>query len=171
MADFVAPMLALERRVLKGSTGIHAISFAIASDIEYAYDVNLRPPRLAVIPLGLEDRSQWPCVQPPSLAPGTFRFLFVGRLEARKGIDVLLAVAKHLLSRYPQVHLDIVGNDQIPGPGGIPYRRKFEIDPDAAGLLDCVTFHGEVPDETLRGFYRACNVLVAPSRYNRSDWF
>lgn len=165
MADFVAPMLALERRVVEGSTKIHAISFAIASDIEYAYDVALRPPRLAIIPLGLEDGSEWPCVQPPSLAPGAFRLLFVGRLEARKGIDVLLAVAKHLLPRYPHVHLDIVGNDKIPGPRGIPYRKTFETDPDAAGILDCVTFHGEVSDETLRGFYRACDVLVAPSRY------
>ena len=158
-------MLGLEKRVLEGSTGIHAISFAIAADIEYAYDVALRPPRLAIVPLGLDDGSAWPCVQPPSLPPSTFRLLFVGRLEARKGIDVLLAVAKQLLPRYPHVHLDIVGNDRIPGPGGIPYRKMFEADPAAAEILDSITFHGEVSDETLRGFYRACDVLVAPSRY------
>jgi glycosyltransferase involved in cell wall biosynthesis len=89
----------------------------------------------------------------------------VGRLEARKGIDVLLGVAKRLLPRYPHVHLDIVGNDRIPGPGGIPYRKVFEADPAAANILDRVTFHGEVSDETLRGFYRACDVLASPSRY------
>ena len=165
MADFVAPMLALERRILEGSTRLHANSLAIASDIARAYDVALCPPRLRVVPHGLEDRSAWPFMQPPTLPPGSFRLLFVGRLEARKGIDVLLAVAKQLLPRYPHVHLDIVGNDRIPGPSGIPYRDLFEADPAAASILDRVTFHGEVSDETLRGFYRACDVLAAPSRY------
>jgi glycogen synthase len=94
-----------------------------------------------------------------------FRLLFVGRLEARKGIDVLLAVAKRLLPRYPELHWDIVGNDQIPGPDGISYRKVFEDDPEAAGILNRVTFHGEVSDLALRGFYRACDVFVAPSRY------
>jgi hypothetical protein len=165
IADFVTPMLALERQVVEGSTKIHAISSAIASDIEHAYDVAISSSRLAIIPLGLEDVSECPSVLPPSLTPGTFRLLFVGRLEARKGIDVLLAVAKRLCVRYPNVHLDIVGNDRIPGPGGISFRKIFEADPDAAGILNCVTFHGEVSDQSLRGFYHACDVLVTPSRY------
>jgi glycosyltransferase involved in cell wall biosynthesis/GT2 family glycosyltransferase len=165
MADFVTPMLVFERQVLEGSTRIHAISFAIASDIEQAYNIRLPPSRLAVVPLGLEDVSAWPCSHPPPLRPGTLRLLFVGRLEARKGIDVLLAAAKRLLPRYAHVNVDIVGNDRIPGPDGIPYRKVFEDDPAAAGILERVTFHREVSDESLRGFYRACDVLVVPSRY------
>jgi glycogen(starch) synthase len=165
MADFATPMLALEKQLLESSTGIHAISSAIASDIECAYDISIDSSRLAVIPLGLEDVSGRECILPRPLGSGCVRLLFVGRLEARKGIDVLLAVAKHLLPGYPQVHLDIVGNDQIPGPQGIPYRRVFESDSEAAGILDRVVFHGEVSDEALRGFYHACDLFVAPSRY------
>ncbi len=165
MADFVKPMLAVEKQLLESSAGIHAISSAIASDIECAYDMSLDLPRLAIIPLGLEDVSGRECIPPAPLDRGSFRLLFVGRLEARKGIDVLLAVAKRLLPRYPQVHLDIVGNDQIPGPQGISYRGMFESDYEAAGILDRVTFHGEVQDEALRGFYHACDLFVAPSRY------
>ena len=165
VGDFVEPMLALEKCVIEGSSGIHAISSAIASDIERAYDAAIRPRRLSVIPLGLEDVGGRDYLLPVSLPPGALRLLFVGRLEGRKGIDVLLATAKALLPRYPHVHLDIAGNDTIPGPGGIPYRKAFESDPAAAGILDRVSFHGEVSDESLRGLYRACDVFVAPSRY------
>lgn len=165
VSDFVEPMLVLEKRLVEESTGIHAISSSIASDIEGAYHTTIRPPRLSVIPLGLEDVSGRNCVLPRSLSPGALRLLFVGRLEARKGIDVLLTTVKTLLPRYPHVYLDIVGNDRITGPGGIPYRKAFESDPKAAGILSRVTFHGELPDESLRGFYSACDVFVAPSRY------
>ena len=165
MRDFATPMLAIEKLLLKSSMGIHAISSAILSDIECAYDISIDPSRVAVIPLGLEDVSRRERISPRPLASETVRLLFVGRLEARKGIDVLLAVAKRLLPGHPQVRLDIVGNDQIPGPQGISYRKAFEGDSEAAEILDRVVFHGEVSDEVLRGFYHACDLFVAPSRY------
>src|SRR5204863_5707791 len=44
------PMLGLERRLLEGASGIHAISTAIAADFEECYGIPLRP-RLALVPL------------------------------------------------------------------------------------------------------------------------
>ena len=165
MREFANPMLFLERRLVEESARIHAISSAIAQDIGRAYGVAISSSRLAIIPLGLDDATEEECVVPSPLPSGSLRLLFVGRLEARKGIDILLLVAKQLFARYPHVHLDIVGNDQIPGPQGIPYRRMFEVDCEEVAILDRVRFHGEVSDEVLRGFYRACDVLVVPSRY------
>jgi glycosyltransferase involved in cell wall biosynthesis/SAM-dependent methyltransferase len=165
MADFGTPMLAVEKRLLQGSAAIHAISAAIATDIERAYAVSLRPPRLTVVPLGLEDWSRLPAVQPAASPDGTVRILFVGRLEPRKGIDVLLAAAKALLPGRQHVHLDVVGSDPFAADERRSYRAAFERDPAAAAIRDRVRFHGEASDEVLRGFYRACDVFVAPSRY------
>jgi hypothetical protein len=164
MAEFARPMLALEKRLLEGSAGVHAISSAVAADIERAYGVSLKPPRLTVVPLGLADWSGLPVVSPDALPEGAVRVLFVGRIEPRKGIDVLLAAAKALLPAREHVYLDVVGSDPFAGDGR-SYRAAFERDAAAAGIRDRVRFHGEASEETLRGFYRACDIFVAPSRY------
>ena len=77
---------------------------------------------------------------------------------------MLLAAAAEVLPRYPHVHLDVVGNNSIPGPHGTTYQARFEIDADPA-LIDRITFHGEVPEAALKGFYQAADLFVAPSRF------
>jgi len=162
--DFAAPMLALEARLLRDSDAVHAISASIACDISRAYEVPLDPPRTMVRPLGLDDWSLLPAAAPTALPDGALRLLFVGRLEARKGIDVLFDILAGLLARHPRLHADIVGNDRIPGPDGRSYRAAFEASAPA-WVLARVGFHGEVPEARLRGFYRACDIFVAPSRF------
>jgi len=162
--DFAEPMLALEKRLLRDCDGIHAISGAIAREISRAYNVTLTPPRVEIVPLGLEDWSRLPSTAPLPLLEGMVRVLFVGRLESRKGIDVLLEVLPRLLAHHPHVHVDVVGNDKIPGPDGQPYRVRFEPTVQA-DLLPRVRFHGEVTEDRLRGFYKACDIFVAPSRF------
>jgi glycosyltransferase involved in cell wall biosynthesis/GT2 family glycosyltransferase len=162
--DFAEPMLAIESLMLRESDGVHAISAAIARDVAAAYGVPLEAYRTRVVPLGLDDWSDLPSVAPKPLPPGTVRVLFVGRLERRKGIDVLLEAASRLLLRQQNVFFDVVGNDQIPGPDGATYRAVFEATAPAQ-VQSRVRFHGEVAEERLRGFYRACDVFVAPSRF------
>jgi len=162
--DFAEPMLELEARLLRESDGVHAISGAIRRDISQAYGVALDPPRTEILPLGMEDWSGLPATAPAPLPEGSLRLLFVGRLESRKGIDVLLDALPRLLARHPRLHADIVGNDKIPGPDGRSYRVAFEAVAQPE-LLMRVRFHGEVTDEQLRGFYRACDIFVAPSRF------
>ncbi len=77
---------------------------------------------------------------------------------------MLLEVLPRLLARHPQLHADIVGNDKIPGPDGRSYRAAFEV-ATPARLLARVRFHGEVTEDRLRGFYRACDIFIAPSRF------
>lgn len=165
MQGFAKPMLALETLLLRDSAGIHAISKAIRRDISSVYNVALEDSRTIMVPLGLEDFSTLPDVPPAPLPQGTVRVVFIGRLEGRKGIDVLLEVAPKLLVRHPDLHFDIVGNDKIPGPDGMTtYRATFEaVTP--VDTLARVRFHGEISEEQLRGFYRACDIFVAPSRF------
>ena len=163
MTERGEPMLRLERRLIEGAAGIHAISTAIAANIEQCHGIPLRP-RLALVPLSLEDWRERPAIACPDLPPDSLRLLFVGRLEPRKGIDILLEAASRLLARFPRLHLDIVGNDALPGPDSRTYRACFEAEANTA-IRDRVRFHGEVSEEALRGFYRACDVFVAPSRF------
>jgi glycosyltransferase involved in cell wall biosynthesis len=93
------------------------------------------------------------------------RLLFVGRLEGRKGIDVLLTAAKRVLVTHPHVYLDIVGDDTIPGPGGRTWRLIFEENTEANLIRTRIAFHGVVTDAFLRGLYHACDVVVTPSRF------
>jgi glycosyltransferase involved in cell wall biosynthesis len=58
-----------------------------------------------------------------------------------------------------------VGNDTIPGPKGHPWREVFEADEAADAVRARVAFHGEVSESRLRGFYQACDIFVAPSRF------
>jgi glycogen synthase len=165
METFAAPMLKLERRMLQQSHGLHAISSKILRDLERVYQVTVSPHRGAVIPLGLADWATLPAVPPPSCASFSVRLLFVGRLEERKGIDVLLAASAEVLGEAPHVYLDVVGNDRIPGKDGESYRAKFEWEMAGSPVLRQVGFHGEVDEAALRGFYRSCDVFVGPSRY------
>jgi glycogen synthase len=167
MEETPSSLLALEARLLRESAGIHAISAATVQDITAAYHVDFLGP-VAVIPIGLDDWRQDTPSPPEDDADESLRILFVGRLEARKGIDVLLHAAKSLLQRYSYLRLDIVGNDRLPGPDGKSYRLTFETDSQSAEIRNRVVFHGEVPDETLRRLYAACDIFVAPSRCGSS---
>ncbi|HXP78054.1 MAG TPA: glycosyltransferase [Stellaceae bacterium] len=164
MASVAQPIMALEKRMLLGATGLRANSEAIMRDIERSYGVDLRQ-RARLIPHAIEDWSACSFVAPAGLPRGSLRLLFVGRLEPRKGIDVLLQAASRLLARFPRLYLDVVGNDTLAGPDGRTYRALFETDPASAGIRERVRFHGEVSEEALRGFYRACDMFVAPSRF------
>ncbi|MCG7392444.1 glycosyltransferase [Microvirga sp. ACRRW] len=165
MTTFGRPMLALEKEMLLDSHAIHGISASIVKEIEAAYDVDLSQ-RAAVVQLGAEDYAALPKQPAPALVDGVSRrVLFVGRLEARKGIDVLLDAAVEVLTEYPDVQFDIVGNDKIQAHAGKTYRELFEERDLAESIKRRIVFHGAVSEEELRGFYDACDIFVAPSRF------
>jgi glycosyltransferase involved in cell wall biosynthesis len=88
--------------------------------------------------------------------------LFVGRLEPRKGIDTLLAIVPALLARYPDLVVDVVGQDMCWPGTATPLSRRFAAAHPSASRC---RFHGVVDDARLAAFYRDCTVFVAPSRY------
>ena len=78
--------------------------------------------------------------------------LFVGRLESRKGIDILLDAWPAVLTVLPDAHLHVVGPDK----GGFAPRVST-----AAG----VTWHGFADDATLAKLRATCRVQAIPSRF------
>ena len=164
MGEFVEPMLRIERLVLTESTGIHAISRAIVSTIETDYGFRFPPDAVTVVPLGLDDWAAKHVIRPPELPAGHVRICFIGRLELRKGIDVMLAITPELL-RHRAVWIDFVGDDTIASPAGPTFREEFLESETVAAHAEGCAFHGEVDEPRLRGFYRSADIVVAPSRF------
>ena len=117
MRRFGRPVLALEREMIAHADGIHANSEAIIAAIEADHGIAIDRARTAVIPHGMEDIAHG--VTPAPRQGDTIEILFVGRLEERKGIDVLLAAGELVLPQAAEARFVIVGDDSLPGPDGV----------------------------------------------------
>ena len=157
-----SPLLALERLILERAPRLHANSRAILADIAERYAMTFAADRVVFAPHGVSD---WAGAPSPPAPAGPLRFLFVGRLESRKGIDALLAAAPEVLRRQPQARLDIVGDDRIERAEGGTFREAFLARDEIADVAARIAFHGRVEEARLRQHYHDCDVLVAPSRY------
>jgi hypothetical protein len=159
-------MLRLERETAARSDYVHAISQAILDQMREDY-AEFRPTTSFVVPLGIEDRYAEPDLSPMSEAePSDVTVLFVGRLERRKGVDVLLEAARRLLRELPHVSFVIAGKDTANTEQDLSYREAFQRSlADAPDLLGRVRFTGQVSEEELWRLYADCDVFCAPSRF------
>lgn len=85
-----------------------------------------------------------------------YRFLFVGRIEKVKGIDLLLHAMALLKEEIWNAHLTVVGS------GGMEEWAKQFIKEKALG--ETISWMGNVPDETLASLYESSDCVVIPSR-------
>lgn len=134
----------LLRRILSNSSAVTTVSSWLASQVK------------AMAP------ESNPIVSPMPVATHLFtpggprqsdRLLFVGRLNAQKGISLLLqalAVMRH------RAELDVVGDGTN--------RDALRAEATSLGIADRVHWHGALPQPQLPGFYRAATALVVPSR-------
>ncbi|MPZ48580.1 MAG: glycosyltransferase [Dehalococcoidia bacterium] len=96
---------------------------------------------------------------PPSLDDERPTVLFVGRIEARKGIPYLLEAFKTVQHRVRDARLVVVGE------GGL--REKYIAMAAEMGLKD-VTFPGYVPPDHLPSYYQRADCFVSPSTVNEA---
>lgn len=87
------------------------------------------------------------------------RILFVGRFARFKGLEILLEALTRLPVSYGAV---LVGD----GPARPGVERRIAT----LGLADRVHLAGDIPNEELPSWYRACDVFVLPSTL-RSESF
>lgn len=92
---------------------------------------------------------------PPTAPRRPPTVLFVGRLDARKGLDVLLHAFARVHAAVPSARLVVVGA----GPGESAARRHIEH----LGLAACVVFAGRVSRNELPRFYAGARVFVSPA--------
>lgn len=88
--------------------------------------------------------------------------LSVGRLQTRKGHDLMIQAVGHLTrQQHRSLRYVIVGDGQE--------RSRLEALVDQCGVRENVTFSGEVPAELLPQYYAACDIFVLPNRVDQGD--
>lgn len=157
----------MEKSSILMADGVMSISNAIKDTFHKYYDINWidyekKKPAI-VLPLGV-DEDLFKNVQKIK-SDKSVNILFVGRLERRKGIDLLLSIIPNILKRFDNVEFTIVGNDKILHENKINYKEEFLKIHKGKDYLSRVKFYGYVSDEELARLYSECDIFVAPSRY------
>lgn len=125
------------QRVLSRAAVLTAVSPVAASVVAEFTEVRLVPNGIDLAMWGRRPKR-----------PGSV--VFVGRDDARKGLDVLLEAWPSVRRRVPQATLDIVGVDRL--GVALPGARS----------------HGRVDDDTKRRLLASSEVLVAPNTVGES---
>jgi len=161
METFGNPMLILEKELMLGSDSIRSISSAIKGDIERAYQFTFEEAKIFNAPIGISSRPARPYEK---VSAQRLVMLFVGRLDHRNGIDILLNVIPGVLETFANVHFRIIGDDSLLGPAGKTYRGEFLGRYAGKKWIGNVTFEGCISEDALREAYACCDIFVSPSR-------
>jgi glycogen synthase len=159
----VAQLIALERATMTRARYAHGLTRAALA--KTLADYGAEPRETEVVGRGLADRAG-PDRPTPGRAGAPPAVLFVGRLERRKGVPVLLDAARRLAAEGVAFSLVLAGPDSDDTETGEPYRAAFERDAVRdPSLAARVTFTGAVSDAELDDLYRRADLVCVPSRY------
>jgi len=152
-------MVDLERWTFQHADGVLASSTSVLEEVAQRYNVSFGDTPTALVSHGLPELSS---SVTPVTWPGKVNALFVGRLDAREGIDTLLGCVPRVAERFPDAVFTIVGDTSPLNQNDITFRQSFE---DAAPhWRGRVQFAGIVDDRFLRRLYAGCDLVVVPSR-------
>ncbi len=87
---------------------------------------------------------------------GKFVLLFFGRLDVKKGLDLLAEALGRIAGDRPDVHLLLAGND---AGAWAPFRDRM----DQLGLTARMTYLGHVAGERARQVWAAADAFILPS--------
>jgi phosphatidylinositol alpha-1,6-mannosyltransferase len=126
-----------------------------------ARQMDLAPEAMALIQNGVDVERFVPGAPDPDLIArhglaGKQVLLTVGRLVARKGIDMTVRAMKQVVARRPNVHYLIVGDGEM--------RAEIEQMIAAEGLQPWITMVGKVSDADLLRYLQLCDLFVMPNR-------
>lgn len=140
---------AIKRRVASSASAMTVVSTAMRDE---ARRIGLQPPKLAVLPMGVDLRQRF--VVNAHIDRDPNELLFVGRLVAKKGLTLLLDALPLVLAHRPATTLTIAGF----GPEKPALREQAA----RLGLTACVRFLGAMPQSRLPELYHRAGVFVAP---------
>jgi D-inositol-3-phosphate glycosyltransferase len=127
----------------------------------------VRPDRVAVVTPGVDLLAFQP--QPRPLArllvghPEERLFVFVGRLERLKGVDLILRALARITAdgRHQDVRLLVLGEDS--GVGGVSEKGRLQEMARELGIAGRVDFLGSVAQPRLATYYAAAEAALMPS--------
>jgi len=150
---------ALEGTLLRHADAVTGSTRAILELVARQYPVS---DKQVLVPLGLDIPAAGAKLARQPQA--NVMILFVGRLEARKGIDTLLEALPEVLRAFPSASVHIAGRDCGAAPG-LSWEQLWQSRMRGQAQQGQVRFHGEVSNEVRDQLYEACDIFVAPSRY------
>ncbi|MEO0078835.1 MAG: glycosyltransferase family 4 protein, partial [candidate division WOR-3 bacterium] len=149
------PILKAFRTMFAGLN--HRIAARIAvSKAGAAFAGRLFPGRFHIIPNGVDLDRFCPTAPVPAVMAGHQpNILYVGRLDERKGLPVLLRAMPRVVATVPSVRLFAVGHGRLEAEC-----RKLAQE---LNIADNVVFVGRARSEELSGYYAGCTVYVSPA--------
>lgn len=97
-----------------------------------------------------------PDAPPAELPHDRANFLYAGRFEAIKGVDILLDAFSQLQGRGVRAHLYLAGTGS--------FENALRAQASALHLDDAVSFVGFLSDKPIASYLRAVDAIVIPSR-------
>jgi glycosyltransferase involved in cell wall biosynthesis len=139
----------LKRRVAQDAAAMTVVSTVM---LDEAKQIDLRPPRLEVIPMGADLQVRF--VPDADVPRSHHELLFVGRLVEKKGLSHLLDAMPRVLRSHPHARLTIAGFG--------PLRGELENQARRLGIDGQVSFPGAVTQKELPSLYQRAAMVVAP---------
>ncbi len=148
----------VEQGALRSAAAIHALTL---TEVDQLRDLGLESPVL--IPNGIH-RQQFEQLPSPQLLYDAFPhlqgkslILFLGRIDPKKGLDLLAQAYAQVATVYPNTHLVIAGPDSI---NFLPMARGYF---EQAGCGNRFTFTGMLNGKLKFAALAAAQIYVAPS--------
>ena len=163
--------IAGEKRVLSIADRIIVATLAEHSQLRFLYKANNN--KLVIIPPGVDTCHFYPITADEAkqfigLKPDDRMVLFVGRIEALKGVDTLIRAMSCLKVKdmHRPVHLAIIGGEPDVNAREMSMEMaRLQKLCDELCLGQMVVFLGKRGQDTLPYYYSAAEVLVMPSLY------
>jgi glycosyltransferase involved in cell wall biosynthesis len=149
----------VEARNIAGSA---AMIFTATNELENARKIGFTPPRSFIVPVGInaadleKDIDCGPFLKKYGLE-GREVLLWMGRLTAKKALDVVIGAFNRISLRRPEATLVLVGPDN---EGLGPTVRRWVQE---AGLENRVIFTGMLKGDEKHQAFRAASVFIFPS--------
>jgi phosphatidylinositol alpha-1,6-mannosyltransferase len=152
----------LMRMVYRGADVLFANSI---NTRQLLRDLGIPEARLEIVYPGVDTKRFRPDIDATDIrtrvAPnGETVVLSVGRLQSRKGHDVMIQAVAQLRNTH-RLRYVIVGDGSE--------RRRLETLVDQCGVREQVLFCGEVPADSLPRYYAACDIFAMPNRVEHGD--
>jgi glycosyltransferase involved in cell wall biosynthesis/GT2 family glycosyltransferase len=146
-------------------------SWSILKETERLYNVNFSTKPYAVIYHGITTTAkEYNQKRNPESNRSKFKLISVGRLEKRKGTDILVkTILPKLLTEFPDLEMHIVGKDNAEWDGfrkenGCTY-TEYIATQYSMYLNKSVHVYGYVSDAELDRLYESADAVLALSRY------
>ncbi len=137
-------------------------------------EAGIRRDNVKIIPLGVP-LSDLQCESGKKFDTPTV--LFIGRLEKRKGVHILINAVPFILKEIPKAQILIIGRDTFlnneaslfHGSENISFKSML-LRNIPESCLNNVKFLGYVEPEGLASYLKACDIFVAPSLYESAGF-